>query len=74
MFSNSTRDCACLEKALVCCYIVAAICTGLTLIDSTLGQWLIKVMGGFVGWEAVFYILLEVHLKWKIKRTGKYTF
>ncbi|XP_067435009.1 putative ferric-chelate reductase 1 [Thunnus thynnus] len=48
---------------------VAAICTGLTLIDSTLGQWLIKVMGGFVGWEAVFYILLEVHLKWKIKRT-----
>ncbi|XP_044196405.1 putative ferric-chelate reductase 1 [Thunnus albacares] len=48
---------------------VAAICTGLTLIDNTLGQWLIKVMGGFVGWEAVFYILLEVHLKWKIKRT-----
>ncbi|XP_040922012.1 putative ferric-chelate reductase 1 [Toxotes jaculatrix] len=44
---------------------VAAIFTGLKLIDSTLDQWLMKVMGGFVGWEALFYILLDVHLKWK---------
>ncbi|XP_068438416.1 putative ferric-chelate reductase 1 [Clinocottus analis] len=44
---------------------VAAIFTGLKLIDSSLDQWLMKVMGGLVGWEVLFYILLEVHLKWK---------
>ncbi|XP_071341641.1 putative ferric-chelate reductase 1 [Trachinotus anak] len=44
---------------------VAAIFTGLKIIDRTLDQWLMKVMGGFVGWEALFYILLDVHLKWK---------
>ncbi|XP_029314096.1 putative ferric-chelate reductase 1 [Cottoperca gobio] len=49
---------------------VAAILTGLKLIDSTLDQWLIKVMGGFVGWEALFYILLEFHLKWMVNSTG----
>ncbi|KAM7390892.1 hypothetical protein PAMA_008882 [Pampus argenteus] len=45
---------------------VAAIFSGLMLIDN---KWLIKVMGGFVGWEALFYILFEVHLKWKVTRT-----
>ncbi|XP_068566415.1 putative ferric-chelate reductase 1 [Cebidichthys violaceus] len=45
---------------------VAAILTGLKLIDSSLDQWMMKVMGGLVGWEALFYILLEVHLKWKV--------
>ncbi|XP_074478137.1 putative ferric-chelate reductase 1 isoform X1 [Sebastes fasciatus] len=44
---------------------VAAIFTGLKLIESTVDQWLMKVMGGLVGWEALFLILLEVHLKWK---------
>ncbi|XP_039982164.1 putative ferric-chelate reductase 1 isoform X1 [Xiphias gladius] len=44
---------------------VAAILTGLKLIDSTL----MKVMGGFVGWEALFYILLDVHSKWKVNST-----
>ncbi|XP_062297929.1 putative ferric-chelate reductase 1 [Scomber scombrus] len=48
---------------------VAATCTGLMLIDSTPEQWLIKVMGGFIGWEAFFYILLEVHLKWPVNTT-----
>ncbi|XP_041817885.1 putative ferric-chelate reductase 1 [Chelmon rostratus] len=48
---------------------VAAILTGLKLIDSTLDQWLLKVMGGFVGWEALFYILLDVHLKWMVNST-----
>ncbi|XP_051266205.1 putative ferric-chelate reductase 1 isoform X2 [Dicentrarchus labrax] len=43
---------------------VAAIFTGLKLIDSTLDQWLMKVMGGFVGWEALFFILLDVHFRW----------
>uniref|UniRef100_A0A3Q0RYV6 DOMON domain-containing protein n=1 Tax=Amphilophus citrinellus TaxID=61819 RepID=A0A3Q0RYV6_AMPCI len=38
---------------------VAAIFTGLDLIDST-NEWLMKVMGGFLGWEALFYIVLEV--------------
>ncbi|XP_030580571.1 putative ferric-chelate reductase 1 [Archocentrus centrarchus] len=46
---------------------VAAIFTGLDLIDST-NAWLMKVMGGFLGWEALFYIMLEVH-DWKIKHT-----
>ncbi|XP_023155754.2 putative ferric-chelate reductase 1 [Amphiprion ocellaris] len=46
---------------------VAAIFTGLKLIDSTMNQWLMKVMGAFVGWEVLFYILLETHLKWKVK-------
>uniref|UniRef100_A0A3Q1F4N9 Putative ferric-chelate reductase 1 n=1 Tax=Acanthochromis polyacanthus TaxID=80966 RepID=A0A3Q1F4N9_9TELE len=46
---------------------VAAIFTGLKLIDSTINQWLMKVMGALVGWEVLFYILLEAHLKWKVK-------
>ncbi|XP_070848688.1 putative ferric-chelate reductase 1 [Chaetodon trifascialis] len=52
---------------------VAAILTGLKLIDRTLDQWLLKVMGGFVGWEALFYILLDAHLKWKSNSTGGIT-
>ncbi|XP_019220588.1 putative ferric-chelate reductase 1 [Oreochromis niloticus] len=39
---------------------VAAIFTGLGLIDSSDG-WLMKVMGGFLAWEALFYIMLEIH-------------
>ncbi|XP_030599625.1 putative ferric-chelate reductase 1 [Archocentrus centrarchus] len=46
---------------------VAAIFTGLDLIDST-NEWLMKVMGGFLGWEALFYIVLEVH-DWRFKHT-----
>ncbi|XP_068604307.1 putative ferric-chelate reductase 1 [Brachionichthys hirsutus] len=45
---------------------VAAIFTGLALIDSTPNQWLMKVMGGFLGWEVVFFISLDIHFKWKI--------
>ncbi|XP_049889937.1 putative ferric-chelate reductase 1 [Epinephelus moara] len=48
---------------------VAAILTGLKLTDSTLDQLLMKVMGGMVGWEALFYILLDVRLKWKVNST-----
>uniref|UniRef100_A0A4W5M1C3 Zgc:163022 n=1 Tax=Hucho hucho TaxID=62062 RepID=A0A4W5M1C3_9TELE len=44
---------------------VAAIFTGLSLIDSSEDKWLLKVMGGFVGWEATLYILLDVHMRWK---------
>ncbi|XP_047424435.1 putative ferric-chelate reductase 1 [Mugil cephalus] len=45
---------------------VAAIFTGLRLIDSTMDRWLVKVMGGFTGWEALLYVLLEAHSKWKV--------
>uniref|UniRef100_A0A8C8CYG8 Ferric-chelate reductase 1 n=1 Tax=Oncorhynchus tshawytscha TaxID=74940 RepID=A0A8C8CYG8_ONCTS len=38
---------------------VVAIFTGLSLIDSSEDKWLLKVMGGFVGWEATLYILLD---------------
>ncbi|XP_034427706.1 putative ferric-chelate reductase 1 isoform X1 [Hippoglossus hippoglossus] len=48
---------------------VAAIFTGLKLIDSTLDRWLMKVMGGFVGWEALCYTLLEVHLNCSVSNT-----
>ncbi|XP_022620794.1 putative ferric-chelate reductase 1, partial [Seriola dumerili] len=41
---------------------VAAIFTGLKLIDSSLDQWLMKVMGGFISWEVLFFILMEVHI------------
>ncbi|XP_029554459.1 putative ferric-chelate reductase 1 isoform X2 [Salmo trutta] len=44
---------------------VAAIFTGLSLIDSSEDKWLLKVMGGFVGWEASVYILLDVHMRCK---------
>ncbi|KAG7219564.1 hypothetical protein INR49_018991 [Caranx melampygus] len=47
---------------------VAAIFTGLKLIDRSLNQWLVKVMGGFVGWEVLFFILMELHVKWKVHR------
>uniref|UniRef100_A0A3Q3GPR4 Putative ferric-chelate reductase 1 n=1 Tax=Labrus bergylta TaxID=56723 RepID=A0A3Q3GPR4_9LABR len=53
---------------------VAGVFTGLKLIDSSLDQWLMKVMGGFVGWEVLFFILLFVNFKWKVPRKGKFTF
>ncbi|XP_076743702.1 putative ferric-chelate reductase 1 [Maylandia zebra] len=50
---------------------VGAIFTGLNLIDSSDG-WLMKVMGGFLAWEALFYIMLEVH-NGKSKEKGSAT-
>ncbi|XP_072234401.1 putative ferric-chelate reductase 1 [Leuresthes tenuis] len=50
---------------------VAAIFTGLKLIDSTMDRWLMKVMSGFVGWEALFFIMLEFLLKWKANKKGE---
>lgn len=44
---------------------MVAIFTGLSLIDSSEDKWLLKVMGGFVGWEATLYILLDVHMRCK---------
>uniref|UniRef100_A0A8C8CQH4 Ferric-chelate reductase 1 n=1 Tax=Oncorhynchus tshawytscha TaxID=74940 RepID=A0A8C8CQH4_ONCTS len=36
---------------------VAAIFTGLSYFSTSEDSWLLKVMGGFVGWEATLYIL-----------------
>ncbi|CAB1345997.1 unnamed protein product [Coregonus sp. 'balchen'] len=44
---------------------VAAIFTGLSYFNTSEDNWLLKVMGGFVGWEATLYILLEFHMRWK---------
>ncbi|KAF1372743.1 hypothetical protein PFLUV_G00250780 [Perca fluviatilis] len=48
---------------------VAAIFTGLQYLDSTTDQWLVKVMGGMVGWEALFFILLDVQSRCMVNRT-----
>lgn len=45
---------------------VAAIFTGLQMIDGSLG-WLQKVMGGFVAWEALLFALQDLNLRWKQK-------
>ncbi|KAG9351107.1 hypothetical protein JZ751_024997, partial [Albula glossodonta] len=42
---------------------VAAIFTGLSIIDRTSDMWVLKVMGGFVGWEALLYLLQELHFR-----------
>ncbi|MEQ2276264.1 hypothetical protein XENORESO_016637, partial [Xenotaenia resolanae] len=46
----------------------AAIFTGLQMMDSTTNLWLMKVMGGFAGWEALFYGLLELQGRLKLSR------
>ncbi|XP_015456449.3 putative ferric-chelate reductase 1 [Astyanax mexicanus] len=46
---------------------VAAIFTGLALFDDSPEKWFLQVMGGFVGWEALFFILQESNMWWKRK-------
>ncbi|XP_036446742.1 putative ferric-chelate reductase 1 isoform X2 [Colossoma macropomum] len=48
---------------------VAAIFTGLLLFDDSRIQWLVKVMGAFVGWEVLFYIIQDAY-KW-LRRKGE---
>ncbi|XP_054621477.1 putative ferric-chelate reductase 1 isoform X2 [Dunckerocampus dactyliophorus] len=48
---------------------VAAVFTGLKLIDSTADQWLLKVMGALVSWEFLFYVLLDINLRCKLNRS-----
>uniref|UniRef100_A0A3B3S1C4 Wu:fj05g07 n=1 Tax=Paramormyrops kingsleyae TaxID=1676925 RepID=A0A3B3S1C4_9TELE len=43
---------------------VGAIFTGLQLVDTSPNQWLPKVMGGFVGWEALFFLLFDFYAQW----------
>uniref|UniRef100_A0A7M4F7U7 Putative ferric-chelate reductase 1 n=1 Tax=Crocodylus porosus TaxID=8502 RepID=A0A7M4F7U7_CROPO len=38
---------------------VAAIFLGLQMLDNSPNQWMIGTMGGFVGWEALIYIMFE---------------
>lgn len=51
---------------------MAAIFTGLSYVSTSEDSWLLKVMGGFVGWEATLYILLELHMRWKLNGEIKY--
>ncbi|XP_012695110.2 putative ferric-chelate reductase 1 [Clupea harengus] len=46
---------------------VAAIFTGLYLVDSSQEGWMQKVMGGFVAWEALLFALLDLHMRWRQK-------
>ncbi|XP_053716082.1 putative ferric-chelate reductase 1 [Synchiropus splendidus] len=49
---------------------VSAIFTGLKLMDSSPGRWLMKVMGGFVGWEALFFLMLDLDFKCRLNGKG----
>ncbi|XP_053540388.1 putative ferric-chelate reductase 1 isoform X2 [Ictalurus punctatus] len=46
---------------------VAAIFTGLLLVDSSDSQWMPKVMGGFVAWEAVLFLCQDFYHKYSQK-------
>ncbi|RXM35683.1 Ferric-chelate reductase 1 [Acipenser ruthenus] len=41
---------------------VTSIFLGLQLLDNSPNQWLPKVMGGFVGWEFLIYLVLDFNL------------
>ncbi|KAK7881480.1 hypothetical protein WMY93_029889 [Mugilogobius chulae] len=53
---------------------VAAIFTGLGLMDSSDNQWLMKVMGGFVAWEAIYFLLSDLNLRWSQKNEELHEF
>ncbi|KAF7709011.1 hypothetical protein HF521_018068 [Silurus meridionalis] len=46
---------------------VAAIFTGLMLADSSESQWMPKVMGGFVAWEALLFLCQDLYHKYSQK-------
>ncbi|KAE8610565.1 hypothetical protein XENTR_v10012171 [Xenopus tropicalis] len=46
---------------------VATLFLGLQLVDTSTNQWMPKVMGGFYGWEVLFYIILEVNTRYNEK-------
>ncbi|MGH0153007.1 UNVERIFIED_CONTAM: hypothetical protein FKN15_047323 [Acipenser sinensis] len=48
---------------------VTSIFLGLQLLDNSPNQWLPKVMGGFVGWEFLIYLVLDFNLF--LKKEGK---
>ncbi|KAE8610569.1 hypothetical protein XENTR_v10012171 [Xenopus tropicalis] len=60
---------------------VATLFLGLQLVDTSTNQWMPKVMGGFYGWEVLFYIILEVNTRYnekelyeEVNNTVKYFF
>ncbi|XP_078501418.1 putative ferric-chelate reductase 1 [Lissotriton helveticus] len=53
---------------------VATLFLGFNLIDSSSNLWLSKVMGGFVGWEALTILLLELNNRLKLKESNEYEF
>ncbi|XP_014832650.1 PREDICTED: putative ferric-chelate reductase 1 isoform X2 [Poecilia mexicana] len=44
---------------------VAAVFTGMDMMDSSGDGWLMKVLGGFAGWEALLLILMELQARWR---------
>ncbi|XP_060725470.1 putative ferric-chelate reductase 1 isoform X2 [Tachysurus vachellii] len=46
---------------------VAAIFTGLLLVDSSESQWLPKVMGGFVAWEVLLFLCQDIYHRFRQK-------
>ncbi|KAE8610811.1 hypothetical protein XENTR_v10012250 [Xenopus tropicalis] len=54
-----------LNALLIKVLAVAAIFLGLQLVDISPSQWMPKVMGGFYGWEVLFYIILEINARSK---------
>ncbi|OCT82925.1 putative ferric-chelate reductase 1 [Xenopus laevis] len=48
---------------------VATIFLGLQLVDISSSQWMSKVMGGFYGWEILFYIILEINARMRTKES-----
>ncbi|KAB5587239.1 hypothetical protein PHYPO_G00010920 [Pangasianodon hypophthalmus] len=46
---------------------VAAIFTGLLIADSSDSQWMPKVMGGFVAWEALLFLCQDLYHKYSQK-------
>uniref|UniRef100_A0A8C3ISZ6 Ferric-chelate reductase 1 n=1 Tax=Chrysemys picta bellii TaxID=8478 RepID=A0A8C3ISZ6_CHRPI len=49
---------------------VAVIFLGLQMLDPSPSRWMVKTMGGFVGWEALVYITLDANA-W-LKKKEKY--
>ncbi|XP_053349509.1 putative ferric-chelate reductase 1 [Clarias gariepinus] len=50
---------------------VAAIFTGLMLADSSPTQWMPKVMGGFVAWEALLFLCQDLYYRCREKDMDK---
>uniref|UniRef100_A0A3B4CKG4 DOMON domain-containing protein n=1 Tax=Pygocentrus nattereri TaxID=42514 RepID=A0A3B4CKG4_PYGNA len=50
-------------------FLISSIFTGLALVDSSEQQWLQKVMGGFVAWEAIWFLCQD--FQQRRKKNGK---
>ncbi|XP_069088359.1 putative ferric-chelate reductase 1 isoform X2 [Pleurodeles waltl] len=54
--------------------MVIKVLAGFNLIDRSSNLWLPKVLGGFVGWEALTIVLLELNNHLKLKESNVYEF